>query len=113
MPNWPDTKRWQCPTCLDILTHDEIWQQRTTGATLCRTCFFEWDESRAWQGLNRPEPQLCEECGRGMAPLETVGASSNGFRTELCSSCLEVPEDEANAALAGMLSILEETNEEG
>ncbi len=113
MQNWPESKRWQCPTCLDILTLDEIWQQPGTGATLCRTCFFEWDHAGLFGALRRPDPSLCEECGRGMLPLETVRSSSHQLQLGLCASCVEIPEEEANAALVGMLSILEETDEDG
>lgn len=113
MPNWPDAKRWQCPTCLDILTRDELWQQEGTGALLCRTCYIEWCAPPDFLTVQRPDPKLCEECGNGMVPLGTVHSSSFALEDQLCVGCLEIPQEEAHAALLGMLSILEETNEDG
>lgn len=112
MRNWAESdKLWQCDTCAITIVYEEICQAPTTGVVMCPECWVQWRTPE--DGQIPPEPLLCGECGRGMLPLEHLTTSIvTGER--YCATCVEeIPLDEFEQAVGGLLGILEDTNEEG
>lgn len=105
-------KKWLCSTCGIVLAYAELYQTKTSGTVMCEDCWKQWADSH--NDINDP-PMLCDECGRGMIPLEhlTSGAWAN-MNERFCTGCSsEMNEEDVDQAIGGLLGILEDTDEEG
>lgn len=108
MSKWAN-KLWQCATCSDLLSYTEIHQQASVGSLLCKDCFEVFGD-----GNPQIQPRLCDECGEGIAYStleEATDWSGAGARVDVCVSCsVELPPDEEDEAIMGLMRILTETD---
>ena len=116
MRDWASSgRRWACTCCLDILDYHEIYQAEGTSPILCGECARLLNGHRGVEPVRFNEiPLLCDECGNGLIPLESIALDGWGPDGKFCQVCAgEYERIDIDGTIEGLLSILGDTDEEG